>query len=277
MAHNQFVLQQLNFHHFIRVRFRLRRYFRRCRMWRRKWLHPARRRAFGIYDQLLLELRHEDPSTFQEISLHGSCLRWNPCKGQRRIWKQYTWFREPLEEGLELAVTLRRLVAGSIYPEMQYGWRVPENALSFVVREVCQAICDECADEVMTFPSNQDGRWQLDGFYRRWNSPHCVAAINGTHVAIRKPPLYGSLYNNLRFLRFCLLRSMRWTKKHQNSIPLSLNLYDTPGLAPRVNVLFWGPGDFPVSYSNRATLWNAWNRHSGSFMVDTGILLSNME
>ena len=84
MAHNQFVLQQLNFHHFIRVRFRLRRYFRRCRMWRRKWLHPARRRAFGIYDQLLLELRHEDPSTFQEISLHGSCLRWNPCKGQRK-------------------------------------------------------------------------------------------------------------------------------------------------------------------------------------------------
>ena len=58
---------------------------------------------------------------------------------------------------------------------------------------------------------------------------------------------------------------------------LSLNLYDTPGLAPRMNVLFWGPGDFPVSYSNRDTLWNAWNRHSGNFMVVTGILLSNME
>ena len=57
---------------------------------------------------------------------------------------------------------------------------------------------------------------------------------------------------------------------------LSLNLYDTPGLAPRMNVSFWGPGDFPVSYSNRDTLWNAWNRHSGSFMVDMGILLSNM-
>ena len=58
---------------------------------------------------------------------------------------------------------------------------------------------------------------------------------------------------------------------------LSLNLYDTPGLAPRVNVLFWGPGDFPVSYSNRDTSRNAWNRHSGSFMVDTGILFSNMK
>ena len=58
---------------------------------------------------------------------------------------------------------------------------------------------------------------------------------------------------------------------------LSLNLYDTPALAPRMNVLFWGPGDFPVSYSNRDTFWNAWNRHLGSFMVLTGILFSNMK
>ena len=46
---------------------------------------------------------------------------------------------------------------------------------------------------------------------------------------------------------------------------------------PRMNVLFWGPGDFPVSFSNRDTSRNAWNRHSGSFMVDTGILFSNMK
>ena len=46
---------------------------------------------------------------------------------------------------------------------------------------------------------------------------------------------------------------------------LSLNLYDTPGLAPLMNVLFWGPGNFPVSYLNRDSLCNAWNRHSGSF------------
>ena len=47
---------------------------------------------------------------------------------------------------------------------------------------------------------------------------------------------------------------------------LSLRLYDTSGLAPRMNVLFWGPGDFPVSCSNRDTSWNAWSRHSGSFL-----------
>ena len=38
-----------------------------------------------------------------------------------------------------------------------------------------------------------------------------------------------------------------------------------------------GPGDFPVSYSIRDTSRNAWKRHSGSLMVDTGILFSNMK
>ena len=34
-------------------------------------------------------------------------------------------------------------------------------------------------------------------------------------------------------------------------------------LATRMNVLYWEPGDFPVSYSNRDTSRNTWNRHSG--------------
>ena len=45
----------------------------------------------------------------------------------------------------------------------------------------------------------------------------------------------------------------------------------------RANILFWGPIDFPVSYSNRDTSLNAWNCHSGSFMVDTGILFSTYD
>ena len=58
---------------------------------------------------------------------------------------------------------------------------------------------------------------------------------------------------------------------------LSLNLCDTPGLAPRMNVWFWRPGDFQESYSNRDTSWSAWNRHSESFMVDKEILFSDMK
>ena len=67
---------------------------------------------------------------------------------------------------------------------------------------------------------------------------------------------------------------------------LSLNLYDTSGLAPRMNVLYWGPGDFPVSYSNRTgiprgtleiiiqeVLWSIW----GSYSAIWSIPLTNVE
>ena len=54
-------------------------------------------------------------------------------------------------------------------------------------------------------------------------------------------------------------------------------LYDIPGLVPDMNVLFWGPIDFQISYSSKDRSWHPRSRHSGSFMVDTGILFNNMK
>ena len=54
-------------------------------------------------------------------------------------------------------------------------------------------------------------------------------------------------------------------------------LYDMPWLGSRIDVLFWGRRDFQISFSNRDTSRNAWNRHWGSFMVDTGILSNKMK
>ena len=54
------------------------------------------------------------------------------------------------------------------------------------------------------------------------------------------------------------------------------SLYGMPGLAPRMDVLSWGRRDFQISFSNMDTSRNAWNRHWGSFMVDTGVLSNNM-
>ena len=57
---------------------------------------------------------------------------------------------------------------------------------------------------------------------------------------------------------------------------LSHNSSDTPGLAPLINVLFWGRCDFPISFSSRAMSRNVWNRLLGCYLVGTGILPNNM-
>ena len=57
---------------------------------------------------------------------------------------------------------------------------------------------------------------------------------------------------------------------------LSHNSSDTPGLAPLMNILFWGRCVFPISFSGRDMSRNVWNRLQGSSMVGTGILPNNM-
>ena len=66
-----------------------------------------------------------------------------------------------------------------------------------------------------------------------------------------------------------------WVAIFQSRPPMASlfrSLYGIPGLAPRMDVLSWGRRDFQISFSNRDTSGNAWNRHWGSFMVDTGML-----
>lgn len=191
-------LNQLAIAQYIQGRRRWRRGKRGRSMWTRAWIQ--RRRQFGLYDQLLVELRREDPRSFVNFmrmspEMYDEILE----RVRHRITKQYTWFREPLEPGIKLALTLRHLASGTKYSDMKFGWRVPHNTISIVVREVCQAIIDEYMDEVMTCPTTPD-EWRkiADCFYNKWNFPHTCAAVDGKHVACRCPPNSGSTYHNYK-------------------------------------------------------------------------------
>ncbi|KAK7099776.1 hypothetical protein V1264_022832 [Littorina saxatilis] len=116
-----------------------------------------------------------------------------------RITKQYTFYRDPLEPGMKLALTLRHLASGNKYASMKFGWRVPHNNQSLVVREVCQAIIDEYVDEVLVCPSTPESwRAVADKFFQRWTFPNTCGALDGKHVACRCPPKSGSLYFNYK-------------------------------------------------------------------------------
>ena len=49
----------------------------------------------------------------------------------------------------------------------------------------------------MTAPSTPE-EWKklAEGFLKKWNFLNCVAAIDGKHIAIKKPVSSGSLYYN---------------------------------------------------------------------------------
>ena len=82
---------------------------------------------------------------------------------------------------------------------MKYGWKVPHNTISIIVRDVCQAMVDEYMPEVMTCPTTHKG-WPAisDKFLQKQNFPHTCGALDGKHIACKCPPKSGSQYFNYK-------------------------------------------------------------------------------
>ena len=175
-----------------------RRTRRQRTQWVRQWL--LRRPMYGQYEKLMHELTTEDPTSFKNF------LRVDPDifmellhRVGPRIEKQDTFFRKALPPGLKLAVTLRYLATGDSYKSVAYSFRVAFNAVCIFIPEVCQAVIDEYSSEVLVCPTTPDGWKEVAlGFQNRWNFPHVIGAIDGKHVAIRKPMNSGSFYYNYK-------------------------------------------------------------------------------
>lgn len=112
-----------------------------------------------------------------------------------------------MKPGLKLAITLRFLATGNSYKSLAFDFRVAHNTISLFVPEVCRAILEEYRDEVFRTPRTP-AEWAVvaQRFQDRWNFPHCCGAIDGKHIAIKKPPQTGTLYYNYKgFLSMVLL------------------------------------------------------------------------
>ena len=82
---------------------------------------------------------------------------------------------------------------------MKFGWWVPNNTQSLVVREVCQAIIDEYLDEAMTCPTTREGWHEItDQFTEKLNFPHTCGALDDKHVACKAPTKSGFVYCNYK-------------------------------------------------------------------------------
>ena len=85
------------------------------------------------------------------------------------------------------------LNSGAKYSDMQYPWRIAKKTLSRVARDVCNDMCEEYVDEVMTAPPQlkNGNNWQIVST-RIGTFLNCVAIIDDKHI--RKRAISGSLY-----------------------------------------------------------------------------------
>ncbi|MCK5872965.1 MAG: transposase family protein [Methylococcales bacterium] len=148
----------------------------------------------------MVELEGEDPAAFKNFirmepaMFHEILNRVGP-----RFTKKFTWFRRPLHAGLRLAITLRYMATGNSYHSLMYSFRVPHNTISRIVREVTAAIMADFSDELIRTPTTPDEWRQVaETFSTRWQFHNCLGALDGKHVAIRRPKDSGSLFFNYK-------------------------------------------------------------------------------
>ena len=170
------------------------------RWWTRPFLMPHERLETGTYSTMLKWLGVEDQASFRNFTrippaLFDELLQRIGPKIQRRN----TNYRDPLDAGLKLALCLRFLATGDSYPSLQSAFKVAVASCGNTVMEVCRALVDELKDEVMVLPRTQaDWRAIAQRFQDKWNMPHALGALDGKHVAIKKPNNSGSIYYNYK-------------------------------------------------------------------------------
>ncbi len=71
--------------------------------------------------------------------------------------------------------------------------------MSILIPQVCSAIVAEYKNEVLNLPTTPEAwREVANGFSIKWNFHHCCGAIDGKHVAIKKPKTSGTAYYNYK-------------------------------------------------------------------------------
>ena len=94
---------------------------------------------------------------------------------------------------------LRHHETGETNTFLQYHWLVDRTTICKIVHQVCQAILAEFQEEYSICPTDFENWKKVEEKFRtKWNVPHALGALDGKHIAMKKPKKSGSDYYNYK-------------------------------------------------------------------------------
>jgi hypothetical protein len=98
-----------------------------------------------------------------------------------------------------LAITLRYLATGNSQISLSFEFRVGRSTICSIIRDTCLALWESLQPEFVRAPSSEeDWKGISSEFYKSWNFPNCIGAIDGKHVTIQCPQGAGSTYHSYK-------------------------------------------------------------------------------
>ena len=119
----------------------------------------------------------------------------------RRLKEKLTFgknHRYPISADERLVLTLRYLAHGDAQQNLAITCRYGRSTVNQIIYHTCRAIWDTLSSEFLSFPDEQKWKEIANDFWKYWNYPHCLGAIDGKHIAIKAPANAGSDYYNYK-------------------------------------------------------------------------------
>ena len=112
--------------------------------------------------------------------------------------KKYS-FREPVSPSERLMITLVFLATGESQLQLSFRFQRVRATICKILSETCRVLWDELCPKYLRIPDSEE-EWKeiAAGFWKSWNFPNCVGAIDGKHFVIQCPKLSGSLFYNYK-------------------------------------------------------------------------------
>ena len=87
---------------------------------------------------------------------------------------------------------MRYLAAGDSHQSIAFLFKNGDSTIDKIVNEVCDALWDALQDYISQPSSESQWKNIFSGFENHWNMRHCLGAIDGKHIAMKKPADSGS-------------------------------------------------------------------------------------
>lgn len=95
-------------------------------------------------------------------------------------------------------IPYRYLATGDQVLSCSFAHRIGESTAYKLIKEVCNVLVIILQPLYVKSPTMEEFRNIAEGFYKRWNFPNCLGAVDGKHVTIQAPPNSGSTYYNYK-------------------------------------------------------------------------------
>lgn len=90
------------------------------------------------------------------------------------------------------------MASGDSYKSIAYSYRMGDRTVSKIVNEVALAVWDTMRPLYLPQPTIEMWKSVALEFEQQWQFPHCIGALDGKHVVIKKPPKSGTSFFNYK-------------------------------------------------------------------------------